>query len=83
MKTFSRLFFVLINSLLLKNGLCNHWEYKLMHDLLEGYNPTIRPSIHHNTVVNVTFGLALTQIIDIVGLYLNYSSFYFPFFIII
>jgi hypothetical protein len=67
MKAFVRLFFVLINLLLSKIGFCNHWEYKLMNDLLINYNPTIRPSVHHNNVVNVTFGLALTQIIDIVG----------------
>lgn len=41
------------------------WEYKLTHALLEGYDKAIRPSKHHNLTLNVTFGLALTQIIDV------------------
>ena len=46
---------------------CDKWEYKLTHDLLDGYDSSIRPSIHHNATLNVTFGLALTQIIDVVS----------------
>lgn len=46
---------------------CDHWEYKLAHDILEGYDPSIRPSIRHNSTINVTFGLALTQLIDVVS----------------
>ena len=45
---------------------CDFWEYNLVHDLLKGYDPSIRPSIHHNATLNVTIGLALAQIIDVV-----------------
>ena len=45
---------------------CDNWEYKLVHDLLEGYDSSIRPSLHHNMTLNVTFGLALAQLIDVV-----------------
>jgi hypothetical protein len=45
---------------------CDNWEYKLVHNLLEGYDPSIRPSVHHNATLNVTFGLALAQLIDVV-----------------
>lgn len=44
----------------------DNWEYKLVNDLLRDYNPSIRPSIRHNSTLNVTFGLALAQIIDVV-----------------
>lgn len=46
---------------------CDDVEYNLIHSLLEKYDPGIRPSINHNYSVNVTFGLALTQIIDVVS----------------
>ena len=46
------------------------WEYKLVHDVLDGYDPSIRPSVHHNATLNVTFGLALAQLIDVVRIYL-------------
>jgi hypothetical protein len=47
---------------------CNadHWEYKLVTDLLNGYDVSIRPSKQHNLTLNVTFGLALAQLIDVV-----------------
>lgn len=44
----------------------DNWEYKLVHDLLDGYDSSIRPSVHHNVTLNVTFGLALAQLIDVV-----------------
>ena len=43
------------------------WEYKLIHTILKGYDPSIRPSVHHNITLNVTFGLALAQLIDVVN----------------
>jgi hypothetical protein len=46
---------------------CDHWEYKLIHDILDGYNPSIRPSKFHNQTLNVTFSLALVQLIDVVS----------------
>ena len=57
---------ILFNKEILKFAWCDYWEYKLTHDILNGYDPSIRPSIHHNKSVNVTFGLSLTQIIDVV-----------------
>ena len=45
----------------------DNWEYKLVNDLLKDYDPSIRPSIRHNSTLNVTFGLALAQIIDVVS----------------
>ena len=46
-------------------------EYDLIHSILSDYDPSIRPSLHHNYTLNVTFGLSLTQLIDIV----RFSSF--------
>lgn len=46
---------------------CDEWEYKLIHSILKNYDSSIRPSDHHNSTLNVTFGLALTQLIDVVG----------------
>ena len=31
------------------------------------FAPQVRPALHHNTSLNVVFGLALTQIIDVVS----------------
>ena len=45
----------------------DNWEYKLVHDILEHYDPSIRPSLSHNMTLNVTFGLALAQLIDVVS----------------
>ena len=47
--------------------MCDKWEYKLVRDLLNDYDSSIRPSLHHNLTLNVTFGLALAQLIDVVG----------------
>ena len=46
---------------------CDHWEYKLIHSFLRGYDSSIRPSLHRNMTLNVTFGLALAQLIDVVS----------------
>ena len=51
----------------IKPCLCDDWEYKLVRDLLRNYDSSIRPSVHHNMTLNVTFSLALTQIIDVVN----------------
>lgn len=64
-------YFLIIVLLLLLNGSirkckCDSWEYKLVHDILSGYDSSIRPSLHHNLTLNVTFGLALAQLIDVV-----------------
>lgn len=41
-------------------------EYKLIRDLLEDYNTYARPSLHYKSATNVTFGLSLSQLIDVV-----------------
>ena len=46
---------------------CDEWEYKLIHSILKDYDSSIRPSDRHNSTLNVTFGLALTQLIDVVS----------------
>jgi hypothetical protein len=46
---------------------CDEWEYKLIHSILKNYDSSIRPSDRHNSTLNVTFGLALTQLIDVVS----------------
>lgn len=59
--TFIHYLFILI----IKKCQSDNWEYKLVHDILEGYDSSIRPSLHHNATLNVTFGLALAQLIDV------------------
>jgi hypothetical protein len=52
-------------------------EYDLIHGLLKDYDYSIRPSPSYHGSINVTFGLALTQIIDIVRMKnLNRKRFY-------
>ena len=41
-------------------------EYRLIRDLLRHYDHRIRPSLNASEPLNVTFGLALAQIIDVV-----------------
>jgi hypothetical protein len=59
-------FMIYVFDLNIKPCSCDDWEYKLVRDLLKNYDSSIRPSVHHNTTLNVTFSLALTQIIDVV-----------------
>ena len=42
-------------------------EYKLVHSLLAKYDKDIRPTVDYKKSINVTFGLSLTQIIDVVS----------------
>lgn len=42
-------------------------EYELVQNLFQNYDPSIRPSINHKLTLNVTFGVALTQLIDVVS----------------
>lgn len=42
-------------------------EYKLSKYLMKDYDKTVRPAFNSHDPLNVTFGLALTQIIDLVG----------------
>ena len=41
-------------------------EHRLMRDLLRNYDRRVRPSLNSSEPLNVTFGLALAQIIDVV-----------------
>ena len=42
-------------------------EYRLVRDLMRNYDSRIRPSRNSSEALNVTFGLALAQIIDVVS----------------
>jgi hypothetical protein len=77
---FYNIFIIFSSSLIVKKIFCDNWEYKLVHNLLNGYETSIRPSMHHNLTLNVTFGLALVQIIDVVWNFfpeINNSSYFF------
>ena len=47
-------------------ALADEHEYKLINDLLANYNVYARPSLDHRDATNVTFGLSLSQLIDVV-----------------
>jgi hypothetical protein len=64
---FYKILIILSGNLIIKRVMCDKWEYKLVRDLLNDYDSSIRPSLHHNLTLNVTFGLALAQLIDVVG----------------
>lgn len=50
-------------------------EYKLMRDLFRNYDRRIRPSKNASDPLNVTFGLSLAQIIDVVSSFVhNHNS---------
>ena len=42
-------------------------EYRLVEHLMRDYDPRIRPSKNASEALNVTFGMALAQIIDVVS----------------
>ena len=42
-------------------------ERKLIHDLLDNYDKRVRPTSNSSQALNVTFGLALAQLIDVVS----------------
>ncbi|XP_035824039.1 60S acidic ribosomal protein P0-like [Aplysia californica] len=42
-------------------------EYRLVRDLMKSYNRQVKPSLVNNQPLNVTFGVALAQIIDLVS----------------
>lgn len=44
-------------------------ELRLVRDLTRTYDKRIRPSRNASQALNVTFGLALSQIIDVVSLF--------------
>ncbi|KAK3788274.1 hypothetical protein RRG08_027008 [Elysia crispata] len=40
-------------------------EYRLVRDLMKGYNKQVKPAVINNQALNVSFGVALAQIIDL------------------
>jgi hypothetical protein len=59
------LLLMLLMSCRLSNG--DDEEYRLMRHLLRNYDRRVRPSLNASDSLNVTFGLALAQIIDVVS----------------
>jgi hypothetical protein len=48
-------------------GLCSEDEERLVRDLFRGYNKLIRPVQNMTDTVNVKFGLAFVQLINVVS----------------
>ena len=48
-------------------SLADDEEYRLMRHLMKSYDRRVRPSMNASESLNVTFGLALAQIIDVVS----------------
>ncbi len=42
-----------------------NFEYILSREILKGYEKSIRPSVQQSTILNVTLGISLNQIIDV------------------
>ena len=59
---------ILFNKIQLR-AKCDPIVYDLIHTILKDYDYSIRPSLTHNSTLNVTFGLALIQLIDVVSQY--------------
>nr|WMV64422.1 nicotinic acetylcholine receptor alpha9 variant [Pardosa pseudoannulata] len=55
--------FIIINVMMV--AATDENEYRLTKYLLSNYDKSVRPARHSSEPVNVTFGLALTQIIDV------------------
>lgn len=45
--------------------LAGHNEKRLLHDLLDTYNPLERPVVNESDPLQLSFGLTLMQIIDV------------------
>ncbi|XP_071531421.1 acetylcholine receptor subunit alpha-type acr-16-like isoform X15 [Panulirus ornatus] len=56
---------VLLIVCLPKEATCGHNERRLLHDLLDNYNPLERPVGNESEPVVVSFGITLQQIIDV------------------
>jgi uncharacterized membrane protein YecN with MAPEG domain len=61
------LIFIAAVVLAVQRVVADQHEYNLIHSIMRDYDPSIRPSLNHNHTLNVTFGLALTQLIDVVS----------------
>ena len=52
-------------------------EYRLVRDLMKGYNKQVKPSVLNNQALNVSFGVALAQIIDLVNSFNRFLMVFF------
>lgn len=66
---------VCLLNVLLKGTRSDENEYRLINDLLKEYNLYARPSLHFEDPTNVTFGLSLSQLIDVVRKYCHFFDF--------
>ena len=57
---------LLIGSFVYLSGLCSQEEERLVRDLFRGYNKLIRPVQNMTQKVEVAFGLAFIQLINVV-----------------
>jgi len=60
-------------------GLANPDAKRLYDDLLSNYNRLIRPVGNNSDRLTVKMGLRLSQLIDVVSIYIYYMSNYIPF----
>lgn len=58
------------------SGWCSEDEERLVRDLFRGYNKLIRPVQNMTTKVNVKFGLAFIQLINVVSFHKKYYKIY-------
>ena len=68
------LLIIFIDNLIMKSSLGDETEKKLVRKLFYDYEHVLRPSKHHKATLNVTFGLSLAQIIDVVVFFLFFSK---------
>jgi hypothetical protein len=61
------IFAIILFSKIKLRAKCDPIVYDLIHTILKDYDSSIRPSLTHNSTLNVTFGLALIQLIDVVS----------------
>lgn len=54
--------------------LAGYHEKRLLHDLLDTYNTLERPVVNESDPLQLSFGLTLMQIIDVVSLVTNFNS---------
>lgn len=59
----------MISFLLLFSGSCSEDEERLVRDLFRGYNKLIRPVHNMTQKVDVRFGLAFVQLINVVSIH--------------
>lgn len=69
--TFCKLILLNLEQIL---GWCSEDEERLVRDLFRGYNKLIRPVQNMTQKVDVRFGLAFVQLINVVSTYPTYLS---------